>query len=38
MVSMIWPGTKNDVLPPSGAVIVGLSTVTGEVSGDARRR
>src|SRR5262249_33492726 len=24
LVSMIWPGEKNEVLPPSGAVIVGF--------------
>ncbi len=32
-MSMIWPGAKNEVLPPSGAVIVGFSTVTGDCRG-----
>ncbi len=30
-VSMIWPGEKNEVLPPSGAVIVGFSTTVAPV-------
>ena len=37
LVSMIWPGEKNDVLPPSGAVTVGFWTSRADVEGRRRR-